>query len=325
MGKGTAVKYFIEILGKFFKTGSKEVADQIKKNNPRARVTTTAPKGVRVDTLKPPPQSLRQPQNPKTGKFQKPSPVPAKPKAPGKPPAKPSAPKSTSPAKPKTQTTAPAKPKPSTKAPAKPTGGTGGSRYTGKRGRKKAPLMDKKLVRERPNMPPKPQTSRPALLRDSARPSAPEIDKDTIRDTTKKGPETRRAPSKKTDTVNPGPSKRGKPSVKTSTVNPGPSKRGKPTKTKKMSPGSSPKPKLRPDIKKTDTKKTNKRSTSPKPKLDPLKGWSDSRRKALKSDKIGKDAGDGFVWIVMGNSNGLMRVKPSDPRVAEQKRLKKLL
>ena len=82
MGKGTAVKYFIEILGKFFKTGSKEVADQIKKNNPRARVTTTAPKGVRVDTLKPPPKSLRQPQNPKTGKFQKPSPVPAKPKAP---------------------------------------------------------------------------------------------------------------------------------------------------------------------------------------------------------------------------------------------------
>ena len=116
-------------------------------------------------------------------------------------------------------------------------------------------------------------------------------------------------------------SKRNSASARaSSTVNPGPSKRGKPTKTKKMSPGSSPKPKLRPD-----TKKTNKRSTSPKPKLDPLKGWSESRRKALKSDKIGKDAGDGMVWIVEGNSNGLVRVKPSDPRVAEQKRLKKLL
>ena len=46
MGKATAARYFIEILGKFFKTSSKEVADQIKKNNPRARVTTTAPKGV---------------------------------------------------------------------------------------------------------------------------------------------------------------------------------------------------------------------------------------------------------------------------------------
>jgi len=235
MGKGTAVKYFIEILGKFFKTGSKEVADQIKKNNPRARVTTTAPKGVRVDNLKPPPKSLRQPQNPKTGKFQKPSPVPAKPKAPGKPPAKPSAPKSTSPAKPKTQTTAPAKPKTSTKAPAKPTGGTGGSRYTGKRGRKKAPLMDKKLVRERPNMPPKPQTSRPAILRDSARPAAPEIDKDDLKPVEKKKEGT---PSKRLDTKPKTPKKPGKPSKRLDT---------KPkTPKKKMSPGSSPRPKLRP-------------------------------------------------------------------------------
>lgn len=229
MGKATAAKYFIEILGKFFKTGSKEVADQIKKNNPRARVTTTAPKGVRVDNLKPPPKSLSQPQNPKTGKFQKPSPVPAKPKAPGKPPAKPSAPKSTSPAKPKTQTTAPAKPKTSTKAPAKPTGGTGGSRYTGKRGRKKAPLMDKKLVRERPNMPPKPQTSRPAIVRDSARPAAPEITKDDLKPVEQE----KRSPSKRTS---PKPPKKQE----------GPSKRGRPTKTKKVSPGSSPRPKLRP-------------------------------------------------------------------------------
>ena len=177
--------------------------------------------------------------------------------------------------------------------------------------------MDKKLVRERPNMPPKPQTSRPAILRDSARPAAPEITKDDLKpvEQEKRSPSTRtspKAPKKQT-----GPSKRGKPSVKTTTVNPGPSKRGKPTKTKKMSPGSSPKPKLRPDT------KTTKKAT--RPKTDPLKGWSDSRRKALKSDKIGKDAGDGMVWIVMGNSNGLTRVKPSDPRVAEQKRLKKFL
>ena len=229
MGKATAAKYFIEILGKFFKTGSKEVADQIKKNNPRARVTTTAPKGVRVDTLKPPPKSLSQPQNPKTGRFQKPSPVPAKPKAPAKPPAKPSAPKSTSPARPNTQTTAPAKPKTSTKAPAKPTGGTGGSRYTGKRGRKKAPLMDKKLVRERPNMPPKPQTSRPAIVRDSARPAAPEITKDDLKpvEQEKRSPSTRTSPK--------APKKQQ-----------GPSKRGRPTPPKKMSPGSSPRPKLRP-------------------------------------------------------------------------------
>jgi hypothetical protein len=231
MGKGTAVKYFIEILGKFFKTGSKEVADQVKKNNPRARVTTTAPKGVRVDTLKPPPKSLRQPQNPKTGKFQKPSPVPAKPKAPAKPPAKPSAPKSTSPAKPKTQTTAPAKPKTSTKVPAKPTGGTGGSRYTGGRGRKKAPLMDKKLVRERPNLPPAPKTSRPAILRDSVRPAAPEITKDDLKPVEKKKKGT---PSKRLDTKPMTPKKPGKPSTRLDKKGPTPRKQ------------SSPKPKLRP-------------------------------------------------------------------------------
>ena len=215
MAKAAAVKYFIEILGKFFKTGSKEVADQIKKNNPRARVTTTAPKGVRVDNLKPPPKSLSQPQNPKTGKFQKPSPVPAKPKAPGKPPAKPSAPKSTSPSKPSTQTTSVARPKPSTKAPAKPTGGSTGSRSTGGRGRKKAPLMDKKLVRERPNMPPKPQTSRPAIVRDSVRPAAPDITKDDLKPVEQE----KRSPSKRTS---PKPPKKQQ----------GPSKRGKPTKTK---------------------------------------------------------------------------------------------
>ena len=94
-----------------------------------------------------------------------------------------------------------------------------------------------------------------------------------------------------------------------------------PKKKKKEDPKrkTSPKPKLRPK------KKVDKRATSPKPKLDPLKGWSEPRRKALKSKKIGQDAGDGFVWIVMGNSNGLTRVRPNDPRVAEQKKLQKLL
>jgi len=271
------------------------------------KVTTVKPKGKTIKKGPSPsaPGSspkLNQPQAAGSGKFQKPSPSPAPRR--GTEPKKPEAPSSTSPARPKTDKT----PATNTKKPSVPSKAPGGTRgrYTGGRGRKKPKTMDKSLVRERPNLPPKPQTSRPALLRDSARPSAPEIDKDSIRDTTKKGPEKRTSP---------------KPPKKQE----GPSKRGRPTKTKKMSPGSSPRPKLRPDTKKADTKKTNKRSTSPKPKLDPLKGWSDSRRKALKSDKIGKDAGDGMVWIVMGNSNALTRVKPSDPRVAEQKRLKKLL
>jgi hypothetical protein len=89
--------------------------------------------------------------------------------------------------------------------------------------------MDKKLVRERPNMPPKPQTSRPAIVRDSARPAAPEITKDDLKpvEQEKRSPSTRTSPK--------APKKQQ-----------GPSKRGRPTPPKKMSPGSSPKPKLRP-------------------------------------------------------------------------------
>jgi hypothetical protein len=46
---------------------------------------------------------------------------------------------------------------------------------------------------------------------------------------------------------------------------------------------------------------------------------SEARAKAMKSKKIGTDAGDGFVWIVGSNNNALVRTKPDDPRVAEQK------
>jgi len=277
-----------------YRYGTKKIAEQMAKRL-GGRVVKKAPKNAQIKKGPSPsaPGSspkLNQPQGATSGKFQKPSPAPAPRRA--TQPAKPSAPKNTSPAKPSTQTTSVARPKPSTKAPAKPTGGTGGSRYTGGRGRKKPKTMDKSLVRERPNMPPKPKTSRPAIVRDSARPAAPEITKDDLKPVEKKKEGT---PSKRLDT---------KPK----------------TPKKKMSPGSSPRPKLRPD-----TMKPTKKPTSPKPKVDPLKGWSDSRRKALGSDKIGKDAGDGMVWIVMGNSNGLTRVKPSDPRVAEQKRLKKFL
>lgn len=295
--------YFVVVGGSriAYRYATKKIAEQMAKKL-GGKVTKTKPKNKTIKKGPSPsaPGSspkLNQPQGASSGKFQKPSPSPAPKRA--TQPKKPEAPSSTSPARPKTDKT----PATNTKKPSVPSKAPGGTRgrYTGGRGRKKPKTMDKSLVRERPNLPPKPQTSRPALLRDAARPAAPEIDKDSIRDTTKKGPEKRTSPK--------APKKQE-----------GPSKRGRPTKIKKMSPGSSPRPKLRPD-----TKKTDKRSTSPKPKLDPLKGWSDSRRKALGSDKIGRDAGDGMVWIVMGNSNGLTRVKPSDPRVAEQKRLKKLL
>jgi len=214
--------YFVVVGGSriAYRYGAKKIAEQMAKRL-GGKVTKTKPKNKTIKQGPSPsaPGSspkLNQPQGATSGKFQKPSPSPAPRRA--TQPAKPSAPKNTSPAKPNTQTTSPAKPKPRTKAPAKPTGGTGGSRYTGGRGRKKPKTMDKSLVRERPNMPPKPKTSRPALLRDSARPAAPEIDKDDLKPIEKKKEGT---PSKRLDT---------KPK----------------TPKKKMSPGSSPKPKLRP-------------------------------------------------------------------------------
>lgn len=294
--------YFVVVGGSriAYRYGAKKIAEQMAKRL-GGKVTKTKPKGKTIKQGPSPsaPGSspkLNQPQAAGSGKFQKPSPSPAPRRA--TQPKKPESPSSTSPARPKTDKT----PATNTRKPSVPSKAPGGTRgrYTGGRGRKKPKTMDKSLVRERPNLPPKPKTSRPALLRDSARPAAPEIDKDSLKpvEQEKRSPSTRTSP---------------KPPKKQE----GPSKRGKPTKTKKVSPGSSPRPKLRPDTK--TTKKTTK------PKTDPLKGWSDSRRKALGSDKIGKDAGDGMVWIVMGNSNGLTRVKPSDPRVAEQKRLKKFL
>ena len=221
--------YFVVAAGSriAYKFASKQAAKQLAKRL-GGKVTTTKPKGKTIKqgpSPKAPGSSpkLNQPQSATSGKFQKPSPSPAPRR--GTEPKKPEAPSSTSPARPKTDKT----PATNTKKPSVPSKAPGGTRgrYTGGRGRKKPKTMDKSLVRERPNLPPKPKTSRPALLRDAARPAAPEIDKDSIRDTTKKGPEKRTSPK--------APKKQE-----------GPSKRGRPTKTKKMSPGSSPRPKLRP-------------------------------------------------------------------------------
>lgn len=44
-----------------------------------------------------------------------------------------------------------------------------------------------------------------------------------------------------------------------------------------------------------------------------------ARVKPKSKSKIGTDAGDGLVWIVAKNSNGFTRVRPDDPRVAQQK------
>lgn len=203
MSKGQLFKYFIRLGKEIFGTNNKKIADDLARQGgkkvPKNQIT------AQTNVKKAP--SIPNPRV--NGKFTKPKPVAPAPKRTTV--SKPSAPKSSSPAKPTTPKP-PAKPKTSSTAPAKPSGGSTGSRNTGGRGRKKAPLMPKSMVRERPNMPPKPKGSAPALLRDSARPEAPEIDKDSIRDTTKKGPSTRTSP--KAPKKQEGPSKRGKPTKK---------------------------------------------------------------------------------------------------------------
>lgn len=203
MSKGQIFKYFIKVGKQYFGTNSKKVAEELAKGGKRVP-KNKVPEGVTVKKAPTIP-------NPRTSKgtFTRPQPPAARPNATA--PARPSAPRSTSPAKPKINKT----PATNTKKPSVPSkvpGGTRG-RFTGGRGRKKAPLMPKNMVRERPNLPPKPLTNRPGLLRDSVRPEAPEIDKDSIRDTTKRGPSTRTSP--KAPKKQEGPSKRGKPAKRT--------------------------------------------------------------------------------------------------------------
>lgn len=166
MSKGQLFKYFIRLGKEIFGTNNKKIADDLARQGgkkvPKNQIT------AQTNVKKAP--SIPNPRV--NGKFTKPKPVAPAPKRTTV--SKPSAPKSTSPAKPTTPKP-PAKPKTSSTAPAKPSGGSTGSRSTGGRGRKKAPLMPKNMVKERPNLPPKPLTSRPALLRDMARPEAPEI------------------------------------------------------------------------------------------------------------------------------------------------------
>lgn len=205
MAAGQVFKFIIKIGKDFMGTNSKSIADDLVKQGGKRVPKNKVPESATVKKAPSVP-------NPKSssGKFTKPRPPAARPKTTA--PARPSAPKSTSPSRPNTQTTAPARPKPKTKAPAKPATPSS-SRYTGGRGRKKAPLMPKNMVRERPNMPPPPKTSRPAVVRDSARPSAPEITKDDLKPIEKRSPSTRTSP--KAPKKQQGPSKRGKPAKRT--------------------------------------------------------------------------------------------------------------
>ena len=210
-------KVVIEYMGKFFRT-TKPIANSIKKNNPRVRIVTKPPKGININNLKPPPKSLKQPMNPKTGKFQKPAPSPA-PKKPGgntsvdKKPKVDRKPPASVKSKPKNvMTTSPGKPK----RPGDDAKTIGGS--------KTKPDNRDYSVRNVPR--PKPKDSAAALGRISTLDSGPEVKTVPPEDKKKKEQDRKTKPK----TVAP---KKTKPSVKA------PPRKGPPTKKK---PGKRPPP-----------------------------------------------------------------------------------
>lgn len=284
-------KYIIKVGKEILGTNSKPIADDLVKQGGKRVPKSQIPDGAKVKKAPSVP-------NPKTSKgtYTRPQPPAARPKTTA--PAKPEAPKSTSPAKPKTDTTAVARPKPKTKAPAVQTK----SPAQPKTKKVKPPLMSKDKVKVRVNTPPKPKSTNPAKLRTvslaSQVASQPEIDL--------------KAPTPKTT---PGNKSGEMPKVKK-------------VEPKKTTLDKSPRPQARPE-------KTTKKSTAPKstpkaatkteaPKADPLAGWSDPRRKALRSAKIGQDAGDGMKWVVGANSNALVRTRDEE-KVKNQLKLQKYL
>ena len=222
MSKLSIGKAVIEYLGKFFRT-TKPIAEQIAKNNPRVRIVTKPPKGININNLKPPPKSLRQPQNPKTGKFQKPAPAPARvaPKKPNVPTKKDTKPSSV-PSVPKK------KPNAMTASPKKPSRPGDDAKVIG--GSKSKPSNRDYSVRNVPR--PKPKTAAPAILRSSMLEGGPKVDTTPPEDKKKKQQDRKTKPT----TVAP---KKTKPSVK-APPRKGPPEKKKPSKKPQPRPAQGP-------------------------------------------------------------------------------------
>jgi hypothetical protein len=160
--KSQLYKYFIQIGKEIFGTNSskvaKDLADQGGKRIPKSK--------IKADSNVKKAPTVANPKSSKTGQYTSPKPI-TRPRTTTV--KKPKAPSSTSVTKPKTQTTSVSKPKVKSTSPAviKPK-----SAATPKR---KPPLMPKDMVKVRTNAP-KNLTSRPAALRDLARPEAPTLD-----------------------------------------------------------------------------------------------------------------------------------------------------
>lgn len=279
-----------------YRFATRKAAQEFVKRMGKGKVTKTAPEGATVRPGPKPSSSVNQPRSPETGKMQSPKPSPATRRgteartAPKKP---------TAPARSDSKPTAVGRPSnpqrgvATTKSPAQPKAGTG---------RGEAPMMPKSMVRERPNTRPnlRSKSGAAAGLRGATMPSA---DKAPTADTTPaKKPSAKVTPTNKSGEM---------PTSKKTYSGRGDGLRDMATRAID-----------RAESKKKTAKKPTLSKTSPK--MNPLDGWSDSRRKALRSDKIGTDAGDGMKWVVGSNSNALVRTMDKD-RIKENLRLQKLV
>lgn len=197
-------------------------------------------------------------------------------------------PSSASPKKPSTPARADKKPTSvgSTKSSSTDVATTSAKKTTGGRG--KPPLMPKSMVKSRTNTGAPKASSRPAALRSSL------LDLDGERKSPSTTPNNKSGEMPKTKKANTTPTNKA-------------GEMPTPNKSTAKSPS-----------------KSTKSKTTTRPKMNPLDGWSDARRKTLRSDKIGTDAGDGMKWVVGSNSNALVRTRDMD-RVKENLRLQKLV
>ena len=269
------------------RTAAKEFIKRLGPKGKNAKITNSKPPNVKVTQgpRRVNPEKPNQPVNPTTGKFQKPSTPPAV-KKPGGPPKVESKPKIDK----KPPKVVKSKPKNvTTTGPKKP--------GQSKKNMKDVSPSNIKVGKDPKILGRKPKTLAPAAVRLATLDIKADV---TAAPVIKKKPKKRPTTKDKTD-------RKYVPSNV--------QEEKKKTTTKKSTVKPKPKPKTTP--KKPIPKK--------KPKPNPLSGISDSRRKSLKSSRIGTDAGAGMVWIVGKNTNAFVRVKPSDPRVSKQKQQRKML
>lgn len=289
--------FFVRIGQIAYRFATKKAAEAFAKSRKGASVVSKKPEGVTVKPGPRPQSNINQPRSADTGKMQSPRPSPAarRDTSPStQAPKKPTAPAHTDKAPTAVGRPTKAKTEVATREPAQSKSG----------GRGKAPMMPKSMTKSRTNTRPnlRSKAGAAAGLRGATMPSADKAPGKTA--STKPNNKSGEMPARKKTYSGRGDGLRDMATRAIDNAEYG------------NSPRSSKRPKARPE-KASGPSKT-------RPKANPLDGWSDARRKALRSDKIGKDAGDGMKWVVGSNSNALVRTRDMD-RVKENLRLQKMV